>query len=225
MEIMLVAATMPEIAPTLDWLQKKEFQLKGGFAVKPVITGIGSMQTTYKLTEAILQHKPQALLQAGIGGSFSLTCPPGSLTIVQEESLGDLGVEENGIFKDVFDMNLQQAGAFPFTDNALLNPYTSHWAHLELPFVKSVTINEITTSSERIKMLQQKYAAIVESMEGAAFHYVALQQQIPFLQLRAISNMVGERDKKNWLMKESIALLNQQVMNVLQEPEIFVNNN
>jgi futalosine hydrolase len=170
---------------------------------------------------AIQQQKPDAMIQAGIAGSFSLTCPPGTLAIVQEESLGDLGVEEEGSFKDLFDMNLQQAAVFPFTDTALLNPYTSYWAHLGLPLVKAVTINEITTSPQRIRILQQKYSAIVESMEGAAFHYVSLQQKIPFLQLRAVSNMVGERDKKNWLMKESINLLNQQLINILQEPEIF----
>ncbi|WP_127126758.1 futalosine hydrolase [Pseudoflavitalea rhizosphaerae] len=221
MEIMLVSATPLEIAPALEWLQKNEFRTEAGITVNAVITGIGSMQTTYHLMHAIQQQRPDAMVQAGIAGSFSLNCPPGTIAIVQEESFGDLGVEEDGNFKDVFDMNLQQAAVFPFTDTALLNPYTSYWAHLGLPFVKAVTINEITTSPQRIRILQQKYSAIVESMEGAAFHYVALQQKIPFLQLRAVSNMVGERDKKNWLMKESIHLLNQQLINILQEPELF----
>ena len=221
MEIMLVAATELEIAPALEWLQKNDFHTTAGKAVNVVITGIGSMQTTYRLMLAIQQQRPRAMIQAGIAGSFSLTCPPGTLVIVQEEALGDLGVEEEGNFKDLFDMNLQQPAIFPFTNTALLNPYTSFWALLGLPFVKAVTINEITTSPQRIRILQQKYSAIVESMEGAAFHYVALQQNIPFLQLRAISNMVGERDKKNWLMKESINLLNQQLINLLQEPELF----
>ena len=221
MEIMLVAATELEIAPALEWLQKNDFHTTAGKAVNVVITGIGSMQTTYRLMLAIQQQRPRAMIQAGIAGSFSLTCPPGTLVIVQEEALGDLGVEEEGNFKDLFDMNLQQPAIFPFTNTALLNPYTSFWARLGLPFVKAVTINEITTSPQRIRILQQKYSAIVESMEGAAFHYVALQQNIPFLQLRAISNMVGERDKKNWLMKESINLLNQQLINILQEPELF----
>lgn len=225
MEIMLVAATSPEIAPALEWLQRNEFRTKSGTAVQVVITGIGSMQTTYRLMEAIHHRRPDAILQAGIAGSFSHTCPPGSLIIVQEESTGDLGVEENGVFRDIFDMKLQQPGEFPFTDKALLNPYTSTWAHLDLPFVKGVTVNEVTTSPQRISMLQQNYSAIVESMEGAAFHYVALQQKIPFLQLRAVSNMVGERNKKNWLMKESIAILNQQLIDILQEAELFENNN
>ncbi len=45
-------------------------------------------------------------------------------------------------------------------------------------------------------------------MEGAAFHYVCLQEEVKFLQLRSISNAVGERDKKQWKMKEAIISLN-----------------
>ncbi|NML22681.1 futalosine hydrolase [Pseudoflavitalea sp. G-6-1-2] len=225
MEIMLVAATQLEIAPTLDWLQKNSFRTGNNHQISVLITGVGVVLTTYSLMEALRDKKPAAWLQAGIGGSFSLNCPPGTLSIVQEEAFGDLGVEENGQFRDVFDMQFQEANAFPFTEKCLLNPYTSHWAHLQLPFVKSVTVNEITTSPQRIQTLQQKYAAIVESMEGAAFHYVSLRQQIPFLQLRSISNMVGERDKKNWKLKESVAILNKQVIEILQQPELFVQNN
>ena len=49
-------------------------------------------------------------------------------------------------------------------------------------------------------------------MEGAAFHYVCLQENIPFVQLRAISNFVGERDKSKWLMKEAIENLNRETI-------------
>jgi futalosine hydrolase len=34
-------------------------------------------------------------------------------------------------------------------------------------------------------------------MEGAALHFVCLQEDISFIQLRAISNFVGERDSGN----------------------------
>jgi len=34
----------------------------------------------------------------------------------------------------------------------------------------------------------------------------------PFIQIRSISNYVGERDKSRWLLKESIADLNQTLL-------------
>jgi futalosine hydrolase len=50
-------------------------------------------------------------------------------------------------------------------------------------------------------------------MEGAALHYIGLKENIPFLQLRSISNYVGERDKEKWQLQEAIRNVNL----VLQE--------
>ena len=86
-----------------------------------------------------------------------------------------------------------------------------------LPQVKAVTINEITTRATRIQQLEQKYQPVVESMEGAAFHYIALIEKIPYIQLRAVSNMVGERDKLKWKMKEAIQVLNEQLIKIVSE--------
>jgi futalosine hydrolase len=49
-------------------------------------------------------------------------------------------------------------------------------------------------------------------MEGACLHYVGRTANIPFLQIRAISNYVGERDKSKWQIKEAIAALNQALL-------------
>jgi futalosine hydrolase len=48
-------------------------------------------------------------------------------------------------------------------------------------------------------------------MEGAAFHYVCLMKQIPFIQIRSISNKVGERDKRKWKMKHAIERLKEEL--------------
>jgi futalosine hydrolase len=52
-------------------------------------------------------------------------------------------------------------------------------------------------------------------MEGAALHYTCLMENIPFIQLRAVSNFVGERDKNKWKMKEAIAVLNEKLRRIL----------
>ena len=103
----------------------------------------------------------------------------------------------------------------PYTGKNLENKHVELLQQYNLPLVKSVTINEITTRAARIQQLQQKYQPVVESMEGAAFHYVALVEKIPFIQLRAISNMVGERDKSKWKMKDAIQLLNEQLIKMV----------
>jgi len=53
-------------------------------------------------------------------------------------------------------------------------------------------------------------------MEGAALHYIALQEKIPFIQLRSTSNYIAERNKKNWDMPNAIESLNQSLLKLLQ---------
>ncbi|OQP62096.1 hypothetical protein A3860_29535 [Niastella vici] len=213
MEILLTAATNFEIQPTINYLAERDC-LIGRNRFDVLITGIGTMSTAYWLTRTILNRRPDMLIQAGVGGSYDTAFPPGSLVLVNEEVTGDLGVEENNEFKDIFDMGLPQITT-PYTGKSLVNNNSALLRQYNLPMVKAVTINEITTRRERIGQLQQKYQPVVESMEGAAFHYIALSEKIPYIQLRAISNMVGERDKSKWKMKEAIQLLNEKLIEIV----------
>ena len=49
-------------------------------------------------------------------------------------------------------------------------------------------------------------------MEGAALHYACKKFQIPFIQIRSVSNYVGERDKSKWKLKEAIEAINKTVI-------------
>jgi futalosine hydrolase len=52
-------------------------------------------------------------------------------------------------------------------------------------------------------------------MEGAALHFVCLQEGIPFVQLRGISNRVGDREKRNWRIDEAMTRLQESLANLL----------
>jgi futalosine hydrolase len=54
-------------------------------------------------------------------------------------------------------------------------------------------------------------------MEGAALHYIGLLEKIPFLQIRSLSNFIGERNKAKWKMKEAIAALNRELQRILMK--------
>jgi futalosine hydrolase len=58
-------------------------------------------------------------------------------------------------------------------------------------------------------------------MEGAALHYIAILEKIPFLQIRSLSNFIGERDKQQWKLKESITSLNQALQVILNKLELI----
>ncbi|MDX2046038.1 MAG: futalosine hydrolase [Chitinophagaceae bacterium] len=216
MKIALVAATHKEIEPALEYLSERLF-LKTRHRFTTVVTGVGMINTTYTLTKKFAVEKPEIAIQCGIAGTLHPVYLPGSVLAVKEEIIGDLGVVENEQLMDVFDMALAEADDFPFHHGKLINPHYDLLSKTHLLAIRGVTVNEITTKAEKIHQLIEKYAPVVESMEGAAFHYVCLQEGIPFVQLRAISNFIGERDKQKWKMKEAICNLNNQLISFINK--------
>ena len=78
-------------------------------------------------------------------------------------------------------------------------------------------MNEITTDRKKRHFYEQTFEPVVESMEGAALHYVALREGIEFLQLRSFSNYIAERNKKRWEMKKSIEHLNHELIRLIEK--------
>lgn len=217
MKVLITAATHPEIAITQQYLAEKMY-LRKDCDVHILLTGVGLVNTTYALTKYLAKTKPDLVIQAGIGGSLHPFFQPGIVTIIKEEIWGDMGVEENDQFKDVFDLKLAE-NSFPYSSRMLVNPHQHLLEKTKLKQARAVSVNQITTHPKRIQQLIEKYNVVIESMEGAAFHYVCLQEAVPFLQLRAVSNMIGERDKSKWLMKEAIDNLNRELI-ILIRPMI-----
>jgi futalosine hydrolase len=213
MNILIAAATAYEIQPTIDFIDSLKFSGQKN-QLNLVITGIGGLATSYHLSRFIHEKKPDYCIQAGIAGSFDPAIPTGAVVGVAEEIMGDLGVEESNEFKDVFDLGLMDANELPFREKILKNPAIEN-TNYGLRLVRSIGINEITTRKERIELLRKKFMPNIESMEGAAFHYVCLQQQIPFIQVRAISNYVGERNKSNWKLNEAVGNLNEKIIEII----------
>jgi futalosine hydrolase len=217
MYILLTAATAFEIDPIFDYLEKNEFRV-GEKEVGIQVTGIGSMMTTYELTKAAIQLRPDYIIQAGIAGSFEASLVPPQVVLIKDEIMGDLGAAEKDGFSDIFDLKLMDTSAFPFANKRLINPLLEGKTdHYKLPVVSGLTINEVSTNKTRIQLLKEKYGAQVESMEGVALHYIALKNKIPFLQIRAISNEVGVRDKQQWKIKEAIKALNDTLIRILPQ--------
>ena len=218
MKGLIIAATEFEINTCIR-------AIKNSSHWQPVITGIGGVATAYAVMKAITQYRPQIMIQAGIAGSFDKQLALESVVIAGSECFGDLGVVENKKRRSVFDMNLLQSNQKPFTDGRLYNPHTKLLQAAALPVVNAVTVNEVTTANADIRHYKNDLNAAIETMEGAAFHYVALMEQIAFLQIRSISNYVGERDKQKWQLQPAINNLNNEVLKLIEAIEPGKNNN
>jgi len=180
-------------------------------------SGVGMLAASVALTRLVLEDKPDLVIQAGIAGTFDPSLSLGKVVVINEESLGDMGVEEDGKWKDIFDLKLEKSSYHPFERRKLANPWLPKYNLLKLPEVNAVTINTISTNKEKIRQLIKKYDPVTESMEGAALHYICRESNIPFIQVRAISNYVGERNKANWKIKESLDSLNEVLLKYIDK--------
>ena len=206
MNLLIVAATKFEIEPFLKEKNNAEV----------LITGVGIPATIFHLTKRLLEKKYDLVIQAGIAGSFNDRINLAETVLVKEDTFADLGIEENGKFETLFETGFSGKNDFPYKNGWLVNDH-SFFEKNKLTVVKGITVNKITDNHSQNDLNKEKFSADIESMEGAAFHYVCLQQKISFLQLRSISNMVGERDKTKWELRNAIENLNKELLEIIKK--------
>lgn len=222
MNILLVAATPFEIAPTLRWLEQHFTADEANVfsqrhvQVKPLITGVGPVATTWALARHLGSDAPGLALNAGVAGAFDRRLSLGEVVQVVSERFGDLGVEEaDGRLTDLFELGLAEANGPPFINGVLHNPAGSEAGFL--PAVRGLTVSRVHGSEASIATIQAKYPDVqVETMEGAAFFQACLLSGIPFLQIRGLSNYVEPRNRAAWQLEAAIENLNQVLIEMLQ---------
>ncbi|MFT3936387.1 MAG: futalosine hydrolase [Chitinophagaceae bacterium] len=215
MNNLLIAATSKELEPYFAWLKTVPADKKNNLP-DILITGIGLTATAYHLTKQLALKKYDLVIQAGVAGCFNKNISLGSVVAVKKDAIADQSVIELKQLKTLFDLQLVPADQFPYTKTWLVNPHADILKKAGIRQVKGISVNEITTSKQKIAFYEKNFNAITESMEGAALHYTCLMEKVPFIQLRSMSNYIGERNKKNWNMKESIINLNKKLIQLVQ---------
>jgi len=208
MRVFITAATVGEWMPCFLNIDKFYTEKSKRLKIYFHQSGVGMLATSFSLTKLILEEKPDLLVQIGMAGCFDESVTLGKVVVIDNEIDGNSGVEENGKWRDLFNLKLEKANYPPYVKCALPNHHLDKLNLLKLKAVTGITVNEISTRRERIKQLVKKYKPVTESMEGAALHYVCRNTNTMFLQMRTISNYVGERDKSKWLIKPSLDNLN-----------------
>jgi futalosine hydrolase len=170
------------------------------------------LASSISLMKMFTQETPTLIVQVGVAGCFDKKIPLGKVFAVKDDFAGDIGVIENKVWKDLFDMKFDKPNDAPYEKKSLPNPWLNQFNILNLPTKKSVTVNTISTEKSRIQLLSSRYKAVLETMEGASLHYMGRDLTIPFIQIRAVSNYVGERDKSKWKMQEAIYNLNETLL-------------
>ena len=216
MKILVVSATEKEIFPLNDNIKLLK---SSDTDVDVLITGIGSVFTTYLLARKLSEKEYDLVINAGIAGSFNENINIGDTVYIQSDQFADLGIEDKNEFYTIFEKGFMSKDQFPFTNEKLENPYEFN---LNLRKVSAITVNTTHGYEKSIELFKNKFKADVESMEGAAFFYVCLQEGVKFIQIRTVSNYVEERDTANWNIPLAVKNLNQKLFEII---DVLVKSN
>lgn len=216
MHVLIIAATEDEIAPLLrdlgaKWADNNTMSYKRGeLQVDILISGVGMVRTAYALGKAFTHRKPDLCINAGIAGAFEGKFQVGEVVHVTQDTFSEMGAtDQAGDFIDLSEMGLHEDIANPDLNNYAAARFDF------LPKAKGITVNTVHGDPQSIMQMQRRYDPDVETMESAAVFYACIKEDVSFLCLRAISNIVKPRDKSEWDIPAAVIALNQQLSEIL----------
>lgn len=215
MNYLIVSATVLEVKPLLDhWdlespnIGETTVYEVNDHSVTFLIGGIGMMAMAFNLGVVLQTEKFDLVMNVGIAGSFKENLEIGDLVVVKSQCYADLGASNADGYEDVFELGLLNENEFPFDNCQIVCEHISLLNDYVFPEVTAISVNNVSGNSSQIELLENKYNPQIEVMEGIAVHYACSMMDVPYLEIRAISNYVEVRNKENWKIKEAIETLN-----------------
>ncbi|MGW3989714.1 futalosine hydrolase [Streptomyces sp. NPDC004830] len=175
-----------------------------------IAAGVGpalaAASTASALTTAALRGTPYDLVvSAGIGGGFLPAAPPGSLVIADEIVAADLGAQTEDGFLSVTELGFGTVRHEP--PAALVRRAADATG---APAGAVLTVSTVTGTAARASALAERHpTALAEAMEGFGVAEAAAAQGVPVLEIRAISNPVGPRDRAAWRIPDALTALTE----------------
>ena len=226
-DILLLAATEAECRSVLTQMTRV---LSGGNGWKGEIagrgcrlltTGVGPANAAHILTREAERKRPRIVAQFGIGGAYVPSgLAVGDVAVASEEIYGDLGAESPDGW-----LSMEEIG-FPTVSGPapLYNRFPLDLERAERvasacggsvgPFL---TASTCTGTAERAAELYERFGAVCENMEGAAAAHVCAAYGLPFVEARGISNLIENRDRSRWRVKEAVFAAGRAVVDAVSE--------
>ena len=166
----------------------------GANGAATLVCGIGPVEAAAATARTLAEEKPDAIVHVGIAGAKTLAPP--ALVLASESVYCDITGDAGSILPRVERVE---------PDARLLSA-----ARAALP---SAHVLPIATSAR----VGGGTACEVEGMEGFAVLRAAQLADVPAVELRAVSNLVDERDRSRWRFDDALTALDAALSRLLTE--------
>ncbi|MCC3373948.1 futalosine hydrolase [Cohnella sp. REN36] len=173
------------------------------------LAGVGPATAAARTALALAAEDYALVVSAGIGGGFAEAAPVGTLAVASRVVAADLGAEtaEGGFASvDELGFGLSALDADPRLAPALAEALRA--AGQAVAYGPVLTVATATGTRQTADALARRTpGAVAEAMEGHGVAVAANERQTPFLELRAISNAIGPRDRSAWRIGDALSAL------------------
>ena len=175
-------------------------------------TGIGKTNAAHGTTLLLEKFSPNLFLLIGCAGAYKRSgMVPGDLAVATREIFGDEGVITKRGWRSTKYMKLpllrkkgkDYFNTFTVDKNILKKAKRILQGFRPITGV-FVTVSEVSGSQEKADEMERRFRGICENMEGAAVAQLCTLYDIPFLEIRGISNLVKQRNKKEWDLSAAV---------------------
>ena len=174
-----------------------------------LVTGVGPVEAAVQSALFLARH-PGAItgvLNIGVAGAYYQNqggCGLLDICLASREVLGDLGICSGDHIQSLGGGALDIVAEFDLQHRVLQQATEIlHSLQIARQVGTFVTVNCVSGCRQRGDALALRYEALCENMEGAAIARVCQQFALPLLELRCVSNMVEQRDLRQWRLREA----------------------
>ncbi|HYA12212.1 MAG TPA: futalosine hydrolase [Thermodesulfovibrionales bacterium] len=199
-------------------------------SVVSITSGIGKTNASHGATILIERFSPGIIVNFGVGGAYpSSGLKTGDIAIAEKEIYGDEGISLRDGFHTAETIGipfLVKPGKRYFNEFRVdkkffkmavsITRVTHHASKFTVKSGPFFTFSTSTGTLKRAMELEKKFHAICENMEGAAVAHICISYDIPMVEIRGISNIVGDRDMKKWNLKQAAENCQKVVIELLR---------
>ncbi|WP_406304309.1 futalosine hydrolase [Streptomyces sp. NBC_00879] len=175
-----------------------------GIGATPVVevlaAGVGPAAAAATAATALALGSYDLVVSAGIGGGFQPHAPVGSLVVADAIVAADLGADTPDGFLPVDELGFGRSVHLPPPELSARVAKA-----LDAVYAPVLTVSTVTGTAARAAELSVRHPrAAAEAMEGFGVAEAAAAHRVPVLEIRAISNPVGPRDRAAWRIGQAL---------------------
>ncbi|MGM1048230.1 MAG: futalosine hydrolase [Bacillota bacterium] len=193
--------------------------LAGDDRYEVIAAGVGLAAAASRTAKTLASGHYKLVISAGIGGGFPGQAPVGSLVVASDIIAADLGSETPDGFLSVDKLGFGSAYIQTPSKLAVLLTEALQAAGLIAACGPILSVSTTTGTKATAEALTARVpGAAAEAMEGFGVAQAAQDFGLPVLEIRAISNAVGPRDRDAWKIPQALQTLEAAIS---QLPEVL----